>query len=214
MIFNLPLKSQVNKIVPKNAFDAYTNASQKRKFTELILRLTWLNKLSFETISVKGKDVKEIQIFQVELKKPEGFEAILQVIDKAIPYHIVFCVYYKEQVLFSASQKHLNPANEDMAVVDWSFTSKWIDKSDTPYKLNLERNLDFVFFDFCKQLAGNDRKVHNINDLISYDKHLKELTKSISTLEAAISKTKQFNKKVELNLALQTKKGELIKLIS
>lgn len=214
MILDLPLKSQVNKVVPKNAFDAYTNPSQKRKFTELISKLTWLNKLCFETINLKGKEVKEIQIFQVDLKKPEGFEAVLQVIDKAIPYHIIFCIYYKERVLFSASQKHLNPVNDDMAVVDWSFTSQWIDKSESHYKVNLERNLDFVFFDFCKQVSGQELTASNISDLVFYDKSLKELNKSISTLEATISKTKQFNKKVELNIQLQEKRIHLKKLIS
>lgn len=214
MTLDLPLKSQVNKVVPKNAFDIYTNPRQKRKFTELISKLTWLNKLSFETINIKGKDVKEIQVFQVDLKKTEGFEDVLQVIDKAIPYHIVFCIYFKEQVLFSASQKHLNPVNEDMAVVDWSFSSKWIVKSDHSYKLHLERSLDFVFFDFCKQLAGKELKSSNISDLISYDKHLKELNKSISTLKASISKTKQFNKKVELNIELQEKRDLLKNLMS
>jgi hypothetical protein len=214
MILDLPLNSKVNKVVPKNAFDDYTNPRQKRKFTELISKLTWLNKLSFETINIKGKDVKEIQVFQVDLKKPEGFGDVLQVIDKAIPYHIVFCIYFKEQVMFLASQKHLNPINEDIAVVDWSFTSKWIDKLDNSYKLNLERSLDFVFFDFCKQLLGKEVKASNVSDLISYDKTFKELYKAISMLEATIGKTKQFNKKVELNLLLQVKKGELNKLIT
>jgi hypothetical protein len=214
MILELPLKSRVNKVVPKNAFDDYTNSSQKRKFTEVISKLTWLNKLSFETVNIKGKDIKEIQVFQVDLKKPEGFGDVLQVIDKAIPYHIVFCIYFKEQLMFSASQKHLNPTNEDMAVVDWSFTSKWMDKSDNSYKLNLERSLDFVFFDFCKQLLGKEVKASNVSDLISYNKTFKELYKAISMLEATIGKTKQFNKKVELNLLLQIKKGELNKLIT
>jgi len=205
MILSLPSKSQVSKVVPKNAFDDYTNTKQKRKFIDIVNRLTWINKLSFDTVNLKGKDVKEIQVFQLELKQQEGFNELLQIIDKVIPYHIIFCVLYKEKVLFSASQKHLNPINENQAVTDWTFSSDWEDVESNLVKVNLEKSLDFVFYDFCKQLIGDHAKGTNLFDLISYDKSVKELNKSITALETSISKAKQFNKKVELNIELQEK---------
>ena len=47
--FNLPKQTQVNKSIPKNAFDSYINSKQKKLFVDIIERIRWTNKLSVET---------------------------------------------------------------------------------------------------------------------------------------------------------------------
>ena len=69
--FELPKSTIVNRFIPKNAFDEYTNSSQKKKFTDIIDKITWQNKLSKDTINLDGVDVKELQVFEIKLKKKE-----------------------------------------------------------------------------------------------------------------------------------------------
>ncbi len=89
-IFDLPDKVKVNKVVPKNAFDSFINSKQKQLFTDLIKRITWEYKLSEATTNLPAKEIKEIQVFYVELKEKQEVKGILDIIDKAIPYPIIF----------------------------------------------------------------------------------------------------------------------------
>ena len=70
--FNLPHQTIVAKNVPKNAFDIYTNSQQKKLFVDVVEKIKWTNKLSKETINLEGKEINEIQIFQIELRKKEN----------------------------------------------------------------------------------------------------------------------------------------------
>lgn len=64
-MFNLPKSTEVNKFIPKNAFDTYTNAKQKKLIAEKISRITWNNKISFETVNLRGSSIEEIQLFEI-----------------------------------------------------------------------------------------------------------------------------------------------------
>ena len=59
--FNLPARAKVGRVVPKNAFDEYTNTKQKKLFTDCILRITWTHKLSADMLNLDTKDIQEIQ---------------------------------------------------------------------------------------------------------------------------------------------------------
>jgi hypothetical protein len=94
-IFKLPASTTVQKVIPKNAFDAYTRSKQKKLFTDLVSRITWTHKLSAETTNLRAYDINEIQIFRIELKVKNDIKPVLEVIDKAIPYHIIFVIEHE-----------------------------------------------------------------------------------------------------------------------
>lgn len=207
-MFNLPKHTKVNRVVPKNSFDAFTNTKQKQLFSAVIERIRWTNKLSKETVNLTGNDIKEIQIFVVELHRKEKVEQLLDIIDKVIPYHIIFILLHEDELLISSSKKHPHPANDNLAVIDWTFKSNWF--TDNSYSLNLKQSLDETFSDFCLQLSG--KKKMSIQELIEFETELKELEKKKIMLESSIRKTKQFNKKVELNVALQIVEKNILNL--
>ena len=134
-MFQLPPTTLVNRVIPKNAFDNYTSSKQKRLFTEKLAKIKWENKLSAQTINLGGKDVKEIQIFSVALKEKEQFGDILQIIDRSIPYPIIFVVTCEDLRMISLSKKHAHPTNENIAVIDWTFTSDWFTANKNPYQV-------------------------------------------------------------------------------
>ncbi len=201
--FNLPISTNVNRFIPKNAFDAFTNAKQKKKFIDIIDKITWLNKLSKETINLTGKEVLELQIFEIKLKEECYPKDLLDIIDKSIPYEIIFVLSYQDAILISTSKKHNHPLNQDNAVVDWSFATNWFVTTENSYQLNLKISLDFVYADFCSQLSNYTQEQKDITKIIDHDKYLKGLKKQIADLKKAIKAEKQFNKKVELNIQLR-----------
>lgn len=208
----LPHTSIVNRVVPKNSFDKYISSKQKKLFTEYIERIKWTNKLSKETIKLEGKEVKEIQVFEIHLKKKFENEEVLNIIDKHIPYHIIFLLLIDNEILFSAAQKHPNPTSEDTSVIDWRFSTTWLENENKLFELDLKKSLDHVFSDFCLQISGkHENRNKSLQDIISKEQLKKQLNIEIKRLETEIKNCKQFKQKVELNLKLNDKRKELEK---
>ena len=202
--FSLPTNTIVQRVVPKNSFDSYTNSKQKEDFTKDIAKIIWSNKLSVETINLAGKYISEIQIFQIELKEKKDITALLNVIDKSIPYHIIFIIEFEGSVYVSTSSKHASPLNDDKSVIDWTFKSEWHNKNEKRYGLGLKKDLDYVFYEMCQQLSlRNNEKNRTIHDLVQYNNQISVLSKDIEQTKKNIASCKQFNKKVELNMKLK-----------
>ena len=190
-LFKFPHTAKVNKIVPKNAFDAYTKVKQKRQFTELVSRITWVAKLSKETVNLEPKEIIEIQIFKIELKRKEEINKLLNIIDKSIPYHIVFVVEFEDESYISTSTKHPHPLNPDNAVIDWTFKSEWFATLNNPFKFELKRSLDAVYHTFCKELNRDDKfEFKNLNDLVDHKKQVDVLQHEIARLRSSILSSK------------------------
>lgn len=212
-IFSLPNTTKVSRVIPKNAFDAYTNTKQKKLFTDLVARITWTHKLSTDTVRLEGKEIKEIQLFKVELKKRADVRQVLDIIDKAIPYTILFVVVQGTDAYLSTSSKHPHPLSEDNSVIDWVFKSDWFNLNEHKYSLNLKKNLDAVFHDLCLQLSGRqDFLGRPIQELIKYKKRVDVLEKEIAKLKSSITRAKQYKDKVALNLRLKEVERELLLL--
>lgn len=213
-LFRLPHTAKVNRVIPKNSFDAYTNSKQKRQFTDIIAKITWSYKLSPDTINLEAKELKEIQIFKIELKQKEEVNSLLKIIDKAIPYTIIFIVVYENGFYLSTSPKHTHPVKQNISVIDWTFTTPWLLPDTADYSLNLKKSLDAVYHDFCIQLsAKQDMAKRSIEDLIAYSIKKNSLEKEILQIETNIKNSRQYKNKVELNLLLKQKIKELKKLL-
>src|SRR5690606_41307343 len=214
-LFSLPHTAKVNRVIPKNAFDSYTTAKQKKLFTELIARITWTHKLSPDTINLEAKDIKEIQVFKIELKVKQEIQPVLDIIDKSIPYNIIFVVEHDTMIYISTSSKHPHPINEDNAVIDWTFKTDWFQPSQNKYTLQLKKSIDAIYHDFCIQLSGISTMANKpLQDLIFFKKNVDALEKEIAKLKSGIAGCKQFNNKVVLNLKLKAKENELKSLLS
>lgn len=208
-VFTLPATSIVNRFVPKNSFDAFLNTKQKKLFTDKVLRITWSYKLAAETVNLDGKEIKEIHVFDVELKEKEDIEEILLLIQKVIPYTLIFIVRHGAEYYLSTSVKHSNAKNEDFAVIDYTFSSDWILNTNKPHTITLQNNLDWVFKDFCDQFKSVGAITGSLEELVKEQKQNDKIQKEIRKLKSQIAKCKQFNKKVELNMRLKELEGKL-----
>lgn len=208
-MFKLPPSTKIQKVIPKNAFDSFTNTKQKKTFSDKVQRITWANKIAFDTVNLTGVDVTEIQLFKIELKEKAIIKDLLSIIEKAIPYHIIFWIEFGDEFYISTSVKHLHPQNENVAVIDYTFTSDWKSIEDNAYQIELKNNLDWVFKNFCDQLKSIDTDTKSINELVEKQKSNDTILKEIEKLKSEIARCKQFNKKVELNLKLKALQSTL-----
>lgn len=209
-IFNLPINNRVNRVIPKNTFDSYTNTKQKKLISDKVQRITWTHKLSKQSTNLVSNEIQEIQLFKIELKLLEEIPKIIEIIDKAIPYSIVFVVQNENKAYISTSVKHAHLTNEDIAVIDWTFCSNWLPIKNFPYKINLKGSLDDVHKDLCLQISGSNKSNDKtVSQLVEFQKEKYLLESEIKKLKQQISRSRSFKKKVELNLLLKEKEKSL-----
>lgn len=203
-MLKLPTSTIVDKIVPKNSFDEYATTKQKKLLTSVVARIKWLNKISTQTVNLQGKDVIEIQVFELELKEQININELMLLINRVIPYPILFVLRFNEEVMYSISKKHTHPTNENQAVVVWTFSTSWKNVLEDEFEISLSNSLDFVFQEICFKISGkNQGKEKDIETFIAKEQQLKQLNSEIEKTQKAIEKCRQFNKKVELNQKLQ-----------
>ncbi len=204
----LPKEAFVNKFIAKTKFYEKANLSSKlqKEFVDKIQKITWKYKLAESTIGIaKTEAVTEIQIFEIELKEPVIPKNVLKVIDKSIPYQILYRFVYENKVAYGITLKE-NTSVENYYFCDW----------------NAEIVFDFTGIDLEKVyqklvkafIRGEAHSKGSFSDIIDVDNKIKALEAEIGTLECKISKEKQFNRKVEINKVLLEKKAMLEKIVN
>lgn len=201
-MFELPKSTILKKVIPKKTFEAYLNTKQKKAFSEKILKITWANKLSKDTINLSGKDVEEIQFLEIDLKERVHIKDLLMIIDKAIPYHIIFKVKFNDEYYVSTSVKHIHPANDDNAVIDYTFSTDWINEIEVAPSIELKNSLDWIYKRFCLQFIDDTNSAVSLKEIVENEKKTDTIKKEIEKIKSEISRSKQFNKKVDLNIRL------------
>ncbi|HPM02891.1 MAG TPA: DUF4391 domain-containing protein [Candidatus Cloacimonadota bacterium] len=196
----LPKEAFVNKFIPKNKFYEKLNLATKlqKEFIDKIQKITWKYKLAESTIGISKTDkVVEIQIFEIELKEQSIPKNVLKVIDKAIPYQILYRFVYNGRVAYAITLKE-NVSPEQYYFSDW----------DEPLNFDFSGiDLEKVYQKLIKAFLRESLQVQgDFHDLISKERQLNTLEKEIKILESKIKKEKQFNKKVDINKILLAKK--------
>jgi hypothetical protein len=203
----LPKEAFVNKFVAKTKFyeKANLNSKLQKEFIDKIQKITWKYKLAEATIGIsKTEAVTEIQVFEIELKELVIPKNILKVIDKSIPYQILYRFVYEDNIAYGITLK------SDASVENYYFGEWNADLSFDFTGINLEKVYQKLVKAFVRNEAKNEGSFSEIIDL---DKRIKTLEAAIATLESKISKEKQFNRKVEINKVLLEKKELLKKII-
>ena len=208
-IFDLPKSTEFGRVIPKNAFDEYTNTKQKKIISDCIQRITWTNKLSKETTNLKPGSVSEIQVFQIELKLKNDLKKILDIFDKSIPYHIVFALIFDNDVLLSTSAKHHHITKANESVLDCAFKTNWRNINELELKLELKESLDQTYISLCNQISKRNKEYKSYQAFVESEMKIKNIETQIAKTESQIKREKQFNKKVNLNMELSNLKQKL-----
>lgn len=199
--FKLPRAAFVNKFIPKNKFyeKAALSAKLQKEFVDKLQKITWKYKLAESTVGITKTDkVIEIQIFEIELKEQVIPKNVLKIIDKAIPYQILYRFIYKENEAYGITLK------EDKNAESYYFT-EWNEKKIFDFTgIDLEKVYQKIVKTFIRSEVQTKS---SFNEIIDTDNRIKALENEIDTLGSRISKEKQFNRKVELNKILLERKN-------
>lgn len=200
-------------MVPKTKIYTYAKPSKRAKelFVSQVGEIRWRYKLSPETVNLPARDgVNEIQIFEIALKTPDLDVAVLQAIDKAIPFPLVFQLTHDGQVRFAVSYKRPSEADASKWVIEASFQTE-------PQPVDAERPPLPVALDLVglyeqivrRHIPLAPRTGEGITEHVARFKLLEAKKKVQQQLEAQLAQEKQFNRKVDLNAAVRALNEEL-----
>lgn len=185
-MLDIPKKCYVNKFLPKKIFyeKIAISPSVKEEFTNQVDRITWLYKISPDTIGIsKTNNVEEIEVFKLDLKEKIIPKNVIKVITKGVPYKILFLLKYNEEYCY-------------LLKIDDIYNLEW--NKDINIDFNAI-NLEVLYENIAKTIIDKKEDNRNFEIIIEEKRKIDDLNKKISNLRSKIKSEKQFNRKLELN---------------
>ena len=157
-MLEFPKSTVFGRRIPKQKF--YENLEVpdqvKRLFVEQIRLITWANKLSSGTMNIApGQAVQEIEVFHLKLQGPELDQQVLSLMDRQIPYHILFLLERPDgKVRLHVNYKEASQSGSNAFQLRQSYHTEW----ETPDNLSLNftaLDMDALYESIVRQIAGD-----------------------------------------------------------
>ena len=211
----IPKSTEYGRRIPKQTFyENLTLAPEvKRAFAEQINTIIWSNKISPETINLAPSEtVQEIQVFTIRLNQATLDARILPLIDKQIPYHIVFVLEYCSRQQAWVCYKEASLAGSNAFQVGAYYHTDWVNAGELPLRLE-GLSMEAAYEGFVRQIAGERlASGGRLKEDVERAQQRLKLEKQVAALEKRIANEKQFNRQVEMNGELRSLKNKILEL--
>lgn len=213
-MLGLPKSTEFNKRIPKQKFyeNITVTPALKKIFTTQVKVVFWRNKIATSTVNlVAGTTVKELEVFEIRLNQQVLDESVLRQIDKGISYHILFLLEYEGKYKAAIGYKEAAASGSNAFKVNRYFYTDWMLIEELPIKLE-GLGIDAVYENFLRQIAGEQLQsncTESIKESVEREKKRQQMKKQINMLITKISKEKQLNKQMQMNVELKKIKKEL-----
>ena len=201
-MLDFPEKTYFNRVIPKAKFYEKLPVTQAVKgcFVNEIAAIVWRNKLSPETLNVQpGSRVREIEVIEITLKGESLNDSVLKLIDKGIPYQLLFMLKRGKECQLCIGYKETETAS-----VKEYFKTPWQTFSELPLQIS-GLTLDEVCDNFIRQintrLAVADAMP--LKEALADDAMRQKIEKQIALLEKKMKAEKQPKRKFELHEEIQ-----------
>lgn len=179
----------------------------KRLFVEQVKLITWANKLSPETMNIApGQAVREIEVFRLTLQGQELDERVLSLMDKQIPYHILFLLERPDGcVRLHVTYKEASQSGSNAFQLRQSYRTEWSKPEN--WSLNLTAlDMDALYESIVRQIAGDAIDApqgKSLKESVEHTQQREQLEKQIAQLKAKMKKEKQLGRQMELRREIQ-----------
>ncbi len=213
-MIQLPKSTIIVKNIPKTSFyeKADMTPAVRRKFVDYVVSIYLVNKLSKDTLNIKPtKGVEEIFVFQIKLKDRkylDKIEDVLSVIDKSVPYPILFILSVDDkEVMYKIAYKERNKVDDNKSVIDLYLSLEELNLKDNLFNsLNLE-----VLYERILRLFLDRYNNLELSEAIEKYKTFKSIGRELKQLEKKVIKEKQSDKSYNLYEEIKQIKKELKK---
>ena len=216
VLFDFPQNAKVGRILPKSK--VYEHASPSSAVKEIFVRevdkITWLYKISTETVNIPAREgVQEIQVFNILLKTGSLKEEVLQTIDKVIPSPILHQLEYQGQIKYALAYKRPNEADSSKWVLSSYFSTDWFVQETKKVSLPLVLDLLALYEQLITNVVALPQRFgESLDDYVTRTEMLGKMKKEAEKVEIRLKREKQFNRKVDLNSKLRKIKRKMAEL--
>jgi len=216
-LVSYPKQAEFGRVLPKNKIYEHgaVKTRLKERFVEQVEQIVWQYKLAPETINLPAKPgAPEIQVFRIALKGPELDEAVLQCIDDAVQFPLLFELEYQGKVRMVATYKRPSEADSARWVTSEYFWGNWQPTTSERNPLPAALDLGSLYAALLRQLIPlASRQSETLQQLVERYGAVKAAALQIAKLKKKLEKEKQFNRKVEINSELRELKKEYDELM-
>jgi len=216
VLFDYPSKARFGRKIPKSKLyeNASVNTKLKDKFVNQIEKIVWQYKLAPNTLNLDATNkVPEIQVFDIFLKTKEVDQALLEVIDKAIPLPIIFQIHKGDKVKIKAAYKRPSESANNKWVIESYFESEWLDKYSTKQPMPQALDLGKLYEQILKSLMSveviSSKTTQTLDEQVDKINKINSLKKEMDKLDSKYKKEKQRNRQFEINKQIKLKQKEL-----
>jgi len=216
VLFDYPTKARFGRKIPKSKLyeNASANTKLKDKFVNQIEKIVWQYKLAPNTLNLDATNkVPEIQVFDIFLKTKEVDQALLEVIDKAIPLPIIFQIHKGNKVKIKAAYKRPSESANNKWVIESYFESEWLDKDVVKQPMPQALDLGKLYEQLLKSLmpveVTSSKTTQTLDEQVGIINQINSLQKELDKLNSKYKKEKQRNRQFEINKQIKLKQKEL-----
>ena len=212
-MLKLPASTAFNRRIPKQKFyeELSLTPALRRVFVEQIHAIWWRNKIAPATANLApGRTVTEIEVFELQLAQPSLDEGILRLIDKRIPYPILYLL-----TCDGRCQAWIGCQTAGQGSARVYYHTAWQSQEDLNRELR-GLDTDVAYENFVRQIAGGALDAPAAEPLpqsVARDQRRRALEKQVAALQNKIHKEKQLNRQVELNGELKRLRKELEEIL-
>lgn len=214
-ILNFPQSCIVDRVVPKNMFYKFmeVNPRMKTRFVNDVVSITWLYKLSAQSLNVtSSNNMLEIEVFVAQLKGPDCPPDLFSFIDQNMPHHIVFILTYEDSAMLLINYKDWTDNTHTKFKITQTFTSPWVKRQNIQLSVQ-GQSLNRIYDNFVASVSGiGEHKVGAMAEIIGLKQRIAKMEAELKTLESKVRKEKQFNIQIEMNKQVKAKRKELATL--
>ena len=216
-LFDYPKLAKFGRIVAKDKIYDRVKSSRKTQeaFVSQVNRIIWQYKLAPKTTNLtETAKVKEIEIFEIPLKKNDLDSNILLNIDRAIAHPIIFHLTFEDKIKVAATYKRPSDGDHSKWVLgDDYFETDWLPSDTERQKLPVVLDLSSLYEHILRQILPlTMRENESLECHIDRVALLSYKSKEHKKLETRMSNEKQFNRKVEMNAKLRNLGNEIEQL--
>ena len=213
-MLGLPASTECNRRIPKQKFYEKSEFSPalKKAFSAQIASIHWRNKIAPEVLNLAaGKEVQELEVFELRLNDGQVDEAVLRLIDRVIPYHILFVLVWEDRMRLAVAYKETPDAKSAGVRVERYYHTDWMPVGEAILRIE-GLSMDAVYENLVHRIAGSalgDAPTLTLRESVAEQGRRERIEKQIAAIEAKIRREKQPKKKFELVQQLRALEASL-----
>lgn len=229
---NIPSSCMVGNTIYKKLFyeNADLSTSDKALFIDSINKITWLYGLKPETINIQPykddmRDYPEIEVIEVEVSKDTKLKRIAEIIMRTIPYPMLLIFKLEGKTQLYVAHQRVNQNDDSKNTIEEFIATDWISNDSSLFeKLDIKQMRFTNFYTLYSDIVDTIC-IYNVSSILpsktvltgeearQLSAKIEDLEREITLLTAKLKKESQFNRKLELNIAIKKLEKEKLKIM-